>query len=230
MLLGDLLTYGHDVEEVIALVGEAQQRHGAELLVGNHDQMYFDLAEGKRAYFESLPDWLQDSVRLTLESPATATLRTQLVWSEESLLDDAAVASHANPFGQNDWRYLNGAEDHAEAASRLGVRSLSVGVFGHTHRPRFYDGTRPHGPVPFGEPMHATRERPIVINAGAVGQPRDGSGKGVILRLSLRREGITAVFEPIEYDVDAHVTSLQSTPLPPETIARLLRFFASAPG
>jgi len=226
VFLGDLLTYGHDVNEVLDLVAEAQQKDGATLLVGNHDRMYFDMVEGRHDYFDGLPDWLKDTVNLTLEAPRTATLAKAFSWVEEMRLEDRAIAAHANPYGKSDWRLLNSLNEHLEAGVALAQRSLDVGVFGHTHRPRFFDGVRPLGAVPFDEPLEASRGNPIVINAGAVGQPRDGTGQAVLLRLTLTEKSVCATFERVAYDLAAHIAALRAAKLPSATIERLVSFFA----
>jgi len=225
VFLGDLLTYGHEVDEVLDLVAEAQEKDGATLLVGNHDRMYFDMVEGRHDYFDGLPDWLKDTVNLTLEAPRTATLANALSWVEETRLDDRAIAAHANPYGKSDWRYLSSLPNHVEAGVALAQRSLDVGVFGHTHRPRFFDGVRPLGAVPFDDPLEASRGNPIVINAGAVGQPRDGTGQAVLLRLTLTEKSVRATFERVAYDLAAHIASVRAAKLPSATIERLVRFF-----
>ena len=226
VFLGDLLTYGHDVNEVLDLVAEAQQKDGATLLVGNHDRMYFDMVEGRHDYFDGLPDWLKDTVNLTLEAPRTATLAKAFSWVEEMRLDDRAIAAHANPYGKSDWRLLNSLNEHLEAGVALAQRSLDVGVFGHTHRPRFFDGVRPLGAVPFDEALEASRGNPIVINAGAVGQPRDGTGQAVLLRLTLTEQTVRATFERVAYDLAAHIAAVRAAKLPSATIERLVNFFA----
>ena len=85
---------------------------------------------------------------------------------------------------------------------------------------------RPLGAVPFDEPLGASRGNPIVINAGAVGQPRDGTGQAVLLRLTLTEQTVRATFERVVYDVAAHVAALRAAKLPSATIERLVRFFA----
>src|SRR5580765_3596669 len=87
VFLGDLLTYGHDVDEVLDLVAEAQEKDGATLLVGNHDRLYVDIIDGRHDYFDRLPDWVKDTVNLTLEAPRKAKLANGRSWVEEARLD-----------------------------------------------------------------------------------------------------------------------------------------------
>ncbi len=206
VLLGDLLTYGHDVAETLALVSDAQARHDAILLKGNHDQLYLDLDRGDHAYVDKLPAWIRDSVDLTRARLDVNELHG-LDWREEHILD-GVLFSHANPFGTGDWTYLNHPPELEEARVALAQRGLRAGVFGHTHRPYWGGGA------------------PIVGNAGSVGQPRDSRAESVLLRLVLSPEAVTASFEPIAYDVQAHVATLEACGLGESTIARLAGFFA----
>lgn len=219
VFLGDLLTYGHDVDEVIELVGEAQERDGAALLIGNHDQMYFDLLDGRRTYFSKLPEWLKETVEYTATHLDRSRFREGLRWSEEHILDRVLFA-HANPFGFGNWTYLNRPEDRGRAERILGKRGLDVGVFGHTHRARWGDAIGDGGVE-----IQSSRRRPIVANAGSVGQPRDARAESVLLRLKLTADAVTASFERVVYDVAAHVAALQSAFLSEGTRERLSSYF-----
>lgn len=42
--------------------------------------MYFEIGDGRHDYFDRLPNWLKDTVNLTLEAPRTTTLATALSW------------------------------------------------------------------------------------------------------------------------------------------------------
>jgi predicted phosphodiesterase len=228
VFLGDLLTYGPDVDAVLDLVAEAQERHGATLLLGNHDQLYLDLAEGRLAYFDALPAWIRESVELTAARLDAGRLRSGLRWCEERVLDDVLFA-HANPFGFADWRYLNGAADVEAARRVLADRALRAGVFGHTHRARW--AVDPADPAALAEvslsvPLAAPQGGSVVVaNAGSVGQPRDASGTSLLLRLITGPKGLEATFEPLFYDVDAHLAALRASGVSAETFTRLARFF-----
>lgn len=218
VFVGDLLTYGHDIDEVLDLVGEAQLREGATLLTGNHDQMYFDLFEGKTSYFDKLPDWLKETIEYTAARLDRRRFRAGLRWSEEHC-HDGVLFAHANPFGIGDWTYLNHPDDRTRAAETLAARGFDLGVFGHTHRARWgeTDGIA-------GTSTTSERKAPIVANAGSVGQPRNMRAEAIVLRLELHPGSAAAHFEPVTYDVQAHVAGLPAS-LSDRTRDRLASFF-----
>lgn len=217
VFIGDLLTYGHDVDEVLDLVAEAQARHGATVLIGNHDQLYFDLAEGDRTYIDTLPAWIRASVEHTV-GMVGSSLRARLRWSEQ-VVRDGVLFAHANPFGFRNWTYLNRVEDVARAQAALESQGLRAGVFGHTHRPRWCMDVPARDRVMTWSGPHA-----LVLNVGSVGQPRDGTSRSVIARLDI--ETLSATFEAVDYDVAAHVAALHASGLGATTVAKLAAFFA----
>lgn len=222
IFVGDLLTFGHDVEEVLELVGGAQHRHGATLLVGNHDRTYFELQAGNAAAFEAMPAWVRPSVELTFARLAGIRYRDALAWSEEIVIDEVLI-THANPFAVGDTRYLTTDDDAREASKILAARGLRVGIFGHTHRPRWGGLGREHEP-PLDTRLVAQPTAPFLINAGAVGQPRDVRARSVVLRLTCGEE-LAGEFETIEYDVAGHLERVRASGLPATTIQRLQAFF-----
>ncbi len=227
IFIGDLLTYGNDVGEVLDLVEDAQRTSNATLLVGNHDQMYFDVAEGERTYFEKLPPWIRESVELTLERLDMNRFRTRLRWSVEHRVDDVYFA-HANPFGPGDWAYLNTDDDLEKARVALEAKKVAIGVFGHTHRPRWCVSSRASAPreVPRDIAVSASRDETVVANAGSVGQPREDGASAVVMRFMTTNDGAEATFSSLDYDVAGHLASLLSAGMTEATTARLCAFFA----
>jgi predicted phosphodiesterase len=217
VFIGDLLTYGHDVEEVVELVAEAQIADDAVLLVGNHDQMYLDLAAGDRTYLDGLPDWIRESASRTWEQLNRTAFVEGLRWTDEHEVLGILFA-HANPFGARDWTYLNTEHDLARATSAILRREHTAGVFGHTHRP--HAGER----FSIGEPVTLSRAQPSIINAGTIGQPRGVVGS-VLLRLEIGHDVLRATFEHVDYDVAAHVAGLRMMGFNAATLTRLSAFF-----
>jgi len=104
-----------------------------------------------------------------------------------------------------------------------GPRSLDVGVF--VTPIADFSTVAPSRTTPFDEPLEASRGNPIVINAGAVGQPVTAPA-GRLLRLTLTEQTVRANFERVAYDLAAHIAAVRAAKLPSATIERLVRFFA----
>lgn len=219
VFMGDLLTYGHDVEEVLSLVEVEQTKHGAVLLVGNHDEMYFDLARGDSDYVSRLPHWIRDSVERTLAALDLPRFTSRLRWQREHIVEGVLFA-HANPFGARDWTYIESDETRARAEVTLRERGARAGVFGHTHRPR-WNG------IPISETSYVWRADnvPLIANVGAIGQPRDRSGRSWVARLQLTDEEIACTYQCIHYDLAAHLETVRVAGLQEETLARIASFF-----
>lgn len=203
---GDLLTYGLDHRETLDLVDDELAR-GAVLTLGNHDQMYLDLADGNRAYADALPGWLRETAAETFAAIDPARLRA-LPWQHEVAIGPVLIA-HANPFAPRDWTYLNTPGEVARAEATLLERGHRLGVFGHTHRARVQRG------------------KATVCNAGSIGQPRNAERASTFLLVTIPDDDgpIGASVEPVSYDVDAHVRALRASRLSEATRTRLCAFF-----
>ncbi|MEQ1564245.1 MAG: metallophosphoesterase [Myxococcota bacterium] len=233
IFLGDLLTYGPDVDEVLALVQE-ETEDGAQLILGNHDAMYLDLLDGNQAYFDGLPLWIRESVDWTL-GQLDAELFRSLPFAKEWVAESTLVA-HANPFdaedsGQPNWRYLNQLDDYAEAARCLRDRDLRVGVFGHTHRARIVEWPSGRGLTDDKRAsIYAWKpsglEDALILNAGAIGQPRGRGATSTVMWVTVEDE-VDVDLAPVPYAVDEHVAALYNLPLSGSTIESLARFFRS---
>jgi len=224
VVLGDLLTYGCEIDETLGLVDELVAR-GAVVIRGNHDQLYMDLEAGDDTYYTRLPDWLRETVDFTRARLEIGAFARRYSWCEEHVIDDM-LFSHANPFSPRDWRYLNSAHDYALAADRLEARGLRGGVFGHTHRARVFE-RRADGTEAFVGPTVAfDAPRTLVVNPGSVGQPRERGAKSSCLRLDLTPSQKVVEIIPIEYATDAHVAAIAQSTMTDRTKAQLIQFFA----
>jgi predicted phosphodiesterase len=231
VILGDLLTYGPDVAQVLDLMADAQRRDQAELLIGNHDQLYFDLALGDSSYYETLPPWVRETVDWTLQRVDPSAMHSRFEW-----LDELAVGrwlfAHANPFGHGDWRYLSSTEDCCSAAAHLKDRGFAGGVFGHVHRPRLALTSTDGATVEreSARRLSIALDRfdagTVVAVAGSVGQPRGMGPAASLLRLRVTSTAIDLEVEPVPYDVNAHIGDLNAMGVSDETRRKLLSFFS----
>ena len=209
IILGDLLSYGCDIRETLDLV-HLEINNGAYLVEGNHDRMYLDLLSGDSKYYNSLPDWLRESVDFTLEELDPDSFFS-LPWQEELGLGNALLA-HANPFGFGDWTYLNTSEQRNRARDTLMNRGFQIGVFGHTHR-AYVD---PPGVFPW------------LANPGSIGQPR-GTGAASLLLLDLGASAPESNLINVPYDVAGQKGALWDSSMSEPTRVRLCSYFDQVP-
>jgi predicted phosphodiesterase len=205
LILGDLLTYGVSPCETLDLVHDAMSREDAVLLLGNHDALY---REPKDAYLATLPDWLRETIAWTAAAIPDGAMEA-FAWHQEWSFGPL-LAAHANPYGANDWRYIDSVEKAEDAAKALAKRGFGVGIFGHTHRARRFD-TR-HGSV---------------YTLGALGQPRDDRARTPQwAMIEVDDETVTVSPRDIPFDRAAHIAAIRATSMTPATQDRLCGFFA----
>lgn len=239
IVLGDLLTYGLDQDEVLDTVATLQDTHGATVVTGNHDQLYLDLADGRRAYYDTLPQWLRETADHTLARLDAQAFRRRFAW-QWSTTEGPWFLSHANPFGDGDWRYLYNVRDALDAARALAARSSIGGIFGHTHR-RFSlafarDELSRADEIALDAPRDVdlslgaeeTSERVFVVNPGSVGQPRHTDRASTYLRMTRDRGRVTIEHIAIDYDAAAHVRALRESSMSESTREKLCSFFEGA--
>ena len=229
VMLGDLLTYGVDVAETIELVGERLLGGHTTLLRGNHDALYRDLLLGKCGYINQLPEWIRESIDWTFgQLPLNAW--NQLLFDDDLIIQQC-LFSHANPFGIERWQYLNTELEHANAAEALLAKGMHVGVFGHTHRTKWYRHRDHQGcflSSPFGE---LDKGAVHILNAGSIGQPRDKKDPvAAVLWMTISDDHTTVPrfkLEVFSWDMVGHINGLASGMFSSDTFMRLAGFFKS---
>ncbi|HEV2080928.1 MAG TPA: metallophosphoesterase [Brevundimonas sp.] len=210
LILGDLLTYGVEPERVMELTAGATARDGAAVILGNHDQIYFDLAEGGSDYADALPDWIRESVDWTRDRVGGSWAAAPWTWLPDWTWGDL-YAAHANPYGYGDWTYLSTEAALQAAAEALAARGRRHGVFGHTHRFRTL-----------------TAAGVDVVVVGSLGQPRDRQDPcAQWAMLEVGPGGLTVMPRRVEVDWAAHAASIRATTLSDSTKDRLCGFFST---
>jgi len=159
---GDLVGYGPEPAECI----ERVRSLGATTVAGNHDHgVVGKLALDRfNAAAEAALGWttgrINDRGREYLDSlPLTAAAGPLFV-------------VHASPTGPGEWRYV---VDRADADAELDRLTGSLCVLGHTHVPVVWErvGDGPVRRLP-GQQLVLREDAKYLVNAGSVGQPRDG--------------------------------------------------------
>lgn len=229
VFLGDLLTYGADVVETIDLVSNRLKHRNTILLRGNHDLLYSELLDGSSSYANHLPEWIKESVMWTLDRlPIDRWLA--LPFRHEYQFH-GVLFSHANPFGPRRWDYLNTEADHLPAVEALQKRGFCAGVFGHTHRVKWYRHNGELGGFERRYEGEMDKSAIHILNAGSIGQPRDLSNFAPhLLRLTLSKTSTSYAvpsfrFERFDYDLADHMRSVNASGLSRHALARIVGFF-----
>jgi predicted phosphodiesterase len=225
IFLGDILTYGIDVMGVVEKIATISQTKKTILLRGNHDAIYLSSSQMEMLeYINNLPNWIGESVIYTkkiLEKNIFDSL--PFVSSYEAF---GIYFAHANPYGENDWRYINTDADHVYASSVLKNLQMNCGVFGHTHRPKYYLNGKVSEVVSSNTERFSINDQktPCIVNAGSIGQPRS-KAKPHVLFLDIEDDYITLKFKEINYNFSLHVNNLKQSSLSNETLGKLTSFF-----
>ncbi|HWA70576.1 MAG TPA: metallophosphoesterase [Rhizomicrobium sp.] len=235
VIMGDLLTYGCDPHETLALVREAAARWPTTLLSGNHDQLYFDLAGGDVAYYARLPEWLRESVDWTRQALDGLDLKKAFDWCEE-LVTGEILFAHANPFRYGDWTYLNSDAELGAAQVVLARRGFAAGIFGHTHRAKIVEYDR-GAELPRGTSFELAAQQNVsrsidfahhhvIANAGSLGQPRNIDKTSSLMFIDPAAGGAAITLVKVEYDVAAHTGAIRQSSMSENTKQKLSSYFA----
>ena len=203
---GDLVGYGPFPDECVEVIAGLD----AVCVAGNHDLIALGRLSDERCNAlarESLA-W----TRKRLAPSSREYLEALPVWVEL----DGVVMAHGSP--DDPQRYVR---DGAEAARQLATvadrwSAARVLVLGHTHIARAWaPGGRPLD-TSAGSATPLVRDRPVLLNPGAVGQSRERRIRARSLVLDLREQ--TVAFHADAYDVGACRRALRSAGLPPEAV------------
>ena len=205
-VLGDVVGYNANPSECVEIV---RGLPGACVL-GNHDEAV--VGEGIGSNFSPLAtislEWTRDQLSLEQKEwlaalrPVRQIRRTTLV--------------HATLDSPTSWAYI-GTPSSAELS--LSCQRTTVCFFGHTHVPGiFVQGGRM---VEFiDEGMQLPSDKKLLINAGSVGQPRDGDWKAAYMIYDEESGGLW--LRRVEYDVQSARRAVLEAGLPEKLGERLL--------
>lgn len=208
--LGDLVGYGPDPNECVALV---RSLPNLTCLTGNHDKAAINEIDITAFNLDArlAIGWTQQTL--------TPETRAYLISRPEKVLHDHFTLVHASP-RQPVWEYIL---DRHTAKLNFDHFSSPYCIVGHTHIPIMYIDTddevvevRPN----YDEILAFDAER-LIINPGSVGQPRDSNPDAAYALLDTD----TAHWEyrRVPYDIGETQRRMQSHGLPARLVARLAK-------
>jgi diadenosine tetraphosphatase ApaH/serine/threonine PP2A family protein phosphatase len=212
LMLGDLVGYGGAPNEV---VDRLRALDPLATIRGNHDKAACGIEDGSN--FNQIAriaaSWTSDTL-----TPDNRQYLRELPAGPEAI-DDLVEICHGAPFDED--HYIFDGEDalHAIAAS---VRPVCL--FGHTHLPVVFQCANDvfDGFVPEGDHETAIELRPstrYLINAGSVGQPRDGDPRAAYAIYDTATPSLT--LRRVTYPIDAAQRRILAAGLPASLANRL---------
>ena len=212
IVLGDLVGYG---AEPNAVIDRIRALDPLKVIRGNHDKAASGLDDGS-----SFNTVARTAARWTSETLTTANrayLRELPMGPAE--IDDRLEICHGAPFDED--HYIFDSEDARRA---LDAATRPVCLFGHTHLPVIFlrgesrfDGYVPAGSAETQVPLEDATS--YLINAGSVGQPRDGDPRAAFAVYSTT--GPSLLLRRVAYPLEKAQRRILNAGLPSSLANRL---------
>src|SRR3954468_21826201 len=206
--LGDLVGYGAQPDECVALAREACDL----ILIGNHDLVVIDKLK--------VDDFSANAATAALWTREHITEETRKFLSDLSPKDESREIKlyHASPRDPI-WEYVLSI---GLADACLDAMPGRLAAVGHSHVALWF--WRNEGGRTIGEQAGAGMEVDLskgewLINPGGVGQPRDGDPRAAWLLLDL--ENGSAKWNRVEYPIDEAAKAIEDAGLPRSLADRL---------
>jgi len=206
VFLGDIVGYGANPCEVISLLKELNPIRVA----GNHDwacagKFNLDLFN---SYAREAAIWTQNVLK---ESDKTFLKLALLIYEDEDF-----VCVHGSLCEPHRFSYVLNCSD---AYLSFSASDKEVCFIGHSHRAGVY--ALNNDEVSYTIPTEVFLESGIryIVNAGSVGQPRDGDSRGCVCIYDSEKKMV--VFCRFEYNVKKAADKILNAGLPPILAQRL---------
>jgi diadenosine tetraphosphatase ApaH/serine/threonine PP2A family protein phosphatase len=205
--LGDIVGYGPEPDGVVARLTEI----GAVGVAGNHDLAALGGDE---------IDWFNPDARAAMlwtRGRIDEATRAWLAGLPRTRIEAAMTLVHGSPRDPV-WEYITSVP---VARANLAVLETPVGLHGHTHLPMAWadrDG-RVEAISPGPGSSFRLDGRPVLLNPGSVGQPRDGDPSAAWLEIDT--DAGLATWRRTAYDVEAVRQAMLDAGLPERLADRL---------
>jgi diadenosine tetraphosphatase ApaH/serine/threonine PP2A family protein phosphatase len=212
LVLGDLVGYGPDPNEVTARIQSLQP---VAIVRGNHDKVAAGLetAEGFNPVARTAAAWTHEALTPPNRSWLAALPRGPRA------VDDLIEICHGSPGDEDEYVF-----DDVDALRAIEAATRPLCLFGHTHYPAVFalSGKALEAAAPAsgdGTVLALAPGTRYLVNPGAVGQPRDGDPRAAYALVDAKARTIDLV--RVEYPVAATQAKIVAAGLP-EMLARRL--------
>ena len=207
--LGDIVGYASSVQSCMRAVREL----GCPVLLGNHDEA---------ACLPAPPEDFNDTATAGVVFASARLSESDRAWVmslPRNLEIEGAVFIHATLATSFGWPYIILPEN---ARRHFSAQSSHLAFCGHTHKPMVWWQESPGGQVTQRTGKDIMPLPPggkVLVNVGAVGQPRDGDTRACCV--IYRPEQNTVEFRRVEYDIKRTKRKIIRAGLPRFTAQRL---------
>jgi diadenosine tetraphosphatase ApaH/serine/threonine PP2A family protein phosphatase len=222
---GDIVGYGPQPMECVARLREA----GATTVAGNHDRAGTGMMDTEEFNPDAARAALWTRAQLPKDYAAFLDALPEVAYlspgQEARLNAGASEAEFTLVHGSLRWPIWEYLQSHEAALAHLERQETPFSLVGHTHVPMLVvQGQEfPHGCEMYyledGARFRLSRERKLVINPGAAGQPRDGDPRAAYAVYDT--ESATVTLHRVEYDIAATQKRMEAAGLPRRLAQRL---------
>jgi predicted phosphodiesterase len=210
LLLGDLVGYGAAPDAVIERV---RALNTVAAIRGNHDKVATgeDGTENFNPLAKRSAQWTRSAI-----AAGNIAYLAQLPRGPMQVTDEIEIC-HGMPHDEDAYVF-----DGLDAVRAINAASRPICLFGHTHVPLIVvldDGALEYDGVADGQVLPLKSGTRYLINAGSVGQPRDGNPSAAFAILDMTRRQMEFVRVP--YPVDAAQARIREAGLPDALADRL---------
>lgn len=201
--LGDLIGYGPNPEEVVALF----RQHGFHTVLGNHEAAL---------HIPRMRNWLNFQARENSRHTEKLLSRESLAYCrglQKNIICHGALFVHGFP-PSSLLQYVTMTADN-ELISFLQDTDCTLYFVGHSHELLLvsWSGEYLDKQIPT-EGVHVLdQQAKYIVNAGSVGQPRDGNGCAKYVLWNISKNHIVIGYVP--YDVETTIAKINERGFPP---------------
>ncbi len=208
LVVGDIVGYGASANECVSIIADL----GADSVAGNHD--WGVIEKTSIDYFNHAAQSAVLWTREILSHSSRCFLKTLPL----TRTSGGIALAHANFVKPDGWEYVFTI---FHAAKQFEALPSNIGVIGHSHQP-FAVRCSAEAGVPEqvdSEEVSWDEDGLLLINAGSVGQPRDGDPRACYLRVYHEEKSIK--FTRVGYDIPSAQEKIINAGLPQSLANRL---------
>lgn len=200
LFIGDIVGYGANPNQSIDLLKGVTET----VVAGNHDRAAAGLAD-----YTSFNPSAKESIVWTQNSLTSDHMKYLKKLPLSKRLEEMTLV-HSSPKEPEKWHYLFGLKDISDNFDFFDTKVCFVG---HTHVPLVVVRDKEGGLNPsFKETVEIKDNSRYLINAGSVGQPRDGNNKALYLVYDTKK-GMVQFFR-VPYNIEKAKSKIIKEGLP----------------